>query len=96
MTDDLNTTDGIDTEEATDRVLPENATIAALVEPFESAVVVERSYASSEITYFAISIPVGEWVAFAEAAKRTALMPSATCSRLTTSLGRRGSRLCSI
>ncbi len=69
MTDELNTTDETDTEEAPHRVLPENATIAALVEPFESAVVVERSYASSEITYFAISIPVGEWVAFAEAAK---------------------------
>jgi len=69
MADDLNTIDEADTGEAPHRVLPENATIAALVEPFDSAVVVERSYASSEITYFAISIPVAEWVAFAEAAK---------------------------
>ena len=69
MADDLNTIDEADTEEAPHRVLPENATIAALVEPFDSAVVVERSYASSEITYFTISIPVAEWVAFAEAAK---------------------------
>lgn len=51
------------------RILPENETIAALVEPFESAQVVERSYASSDSTYFAISIPVEDWVTFAEAAK---------------------------
>jgi NADH-quinone oxidoreductase subunit C len=50
-------------------VLPDNATIAALVEPFASAQVVERSYASSDTTYFAITVPVEDWVEFADAAK---------------------------
>jgi NADH-quinone oxidoreductase subunit C len=69
MTDELDTTEDSDTEEAPKRVLPDNETIAALVEPFESAEVVERSYVSSDTTYFTILIPVGEWVAFAEAAR---------------------------
>jgi NADH-quinone oxidoreductase subunit C len=43
--------------------------ISALVEEFDSATVAERGYASSEATYFMISIPVDDWVAFAEAAK---------------------------
>jgi len=43
--------------------------IAALVEPFDSTVVSERTYASSDSSYFMISIPRAEWVAFAEAAK---------------------------
>jgi len=47
----------------------DNKLIAALLEPFESAQVSERAYASSDSTYFAISIPVEDWVAFAEAAK---------------------------
>ena len=46
-----------------------NELIGALVEPFESAHVVERAYASSDSTYFAILIPVEDWSAFAEAAK---------------------------
>ncbi len=48
---------------------PKNETIAALVEPFDAAVVSERTYASSDSSYFMISIPSEEWVAFAEAAK---------------------------
>lgn len=50
--------------------VPDNETIAALVEPFESAEIEERAYASSDATYFMISVPVSDWVAFAEAAKR--------------------------
>ena len=48
---------------------PNNETIAALVEPFDSAVVSDRTYASSDFSYFMISIPRDDWVAFAEAAK---------------------------
>jgi NADH-quinone oxidoreductase subunit C len=48
---------------------PTNEAILALVEPFESATVEERSYASSDATYFMISVPVEDWVSFAEAAK---------------------------
>lgn len=46
-----------------------NETIAALVEPFDDAVATERAYASSDSSYFMISIPINEWVAFADAAK---------------------------
>lgn len=46
-----------------------NELIAALVEPFESPQVVEHSYASSDSTYFTITVPVAQWHAFAEAAK---------------------------
>ena len=48
---------------------PNNESIAAIVEPFDSAVVTERSYASSDSSYFMISIPRDDWVAFAETAK---------------------------
>jgi len=48
---------------------PNNETIAALVEPFGDAVATERTYASSDSSYFMISIPINEWVAFADAAK---------------------------
>jgi NADH-quinone oxidoreductase subunit C len=48
---------------------PNNETIAALVEPFDAVVVSERTYASSDSSYFMISIPRDGWVAFAEAAK---------------------------
>ena len=48
---------------------PNNETIAALVEPFDDAVTTERTYASSDSSYFVISIPINEWVAFADAAK---------------------------
>lgn len=47
----------------------ESGAVGALVEDFDSAIVAERGYASSEATYFMISIPVDDWVAFAEAAK---------------------------
>lgn len=42
-----------------------NEVVAELIEPFETAHVEERSYASSSTTYHAITIPVSEWVAFA-------------------------------
>ena len=47
----------------------DNELITALVEPFDAATVAERRYASSEETYFMVSIPVEDWVSFAEAAK---------------------------
>ncbi len=48
---------------------PISELISALVEPFESATVEARQYASSDAIYFMISIPVEDWVSFAEAAK---------------------------
>jgi NADH-quinone oxidoreductase subunit C len=45
--------------------------IAELLGSFPDANVEVRSYASSPVTYAAVSIPVGDWVAFAEAAKAT-------------------------
>ncbi|MDK1019925.1 MAG: NADH-quinone oxidoreductase subunit C [Actinomycetota bacterium] len=42
-----------------------NELIATLVEPFDAAEVELRSYASSETTYHAITIPVSDWVDFA-------------------------------
>ncbi len=62
-------TAGSETAEISSRLLPDNEIVAALVEPFESAGAVEKSYASSETTYFAISVPVEDWLAFADAAK---------------------------
>lgn len=69
MTDEQDTVDKIGVSEALPRALPDNETIAGLVEPFESAEVVQKQYASSDTKYFAVLIPVTEWVAFAEAAK---------------------------
>lgn len=69
MADAPDTVDTTEAQVTPDRVLPENATIAELVEQFESAEVLERSYASSDTTYFTIAIPVKDWVTFAEAAK---------------------------
>ena len=53
--------------QATDAPLPES--IATLLEAFEGATAEVRSYASSDVTYTAVSVPVEHWVAFAEAAK---------------------------
>lgn len=69
MTDEFDTTEEAEEETPPERILPDNPTIAQLIGQFESAEVAEKSYASSDTTYFAISIPVAEWVAFAEAAK---------------------------
>ena len=49
--------------------IPNNERIAALVEPFDDAVASERTYASSDSSYFMISIPCNDWVAFAERAR---------------------------
>ncbi|MEN8040206.1 MAG: NADH-quinone oxidoreductase subunit C [Actinomycetota bacterium] len=71
MTDVDNTVEPVE-ETADDtpvRDLPANETIAALVEQFESAEAVERSYASSDVTYHAITVPVDDWVAFAATAR---------------------------
>lgn len=58
-----------DTAEVPSRLLPDNEIVATLVEPFASADAVEKSYASSDTKYFAISVPVEDWVAFADAAR---------------------------
>lgn len=58
-----------DTAEVQSRQLPDNVTVAALMEPFPSAEAVEKNYASSDRTYFVITVPVEDWVAFADAAK---------------------------
>jgi NADH-quinone oxidoreductase subunit C len=46
-----------------------NEIIDALVEPFEAAVVTERRYSSSDSSYYMISVPLEDWVSFAEAAR---------------------------
>jgi NADH-quinone oxidoreductase subunit C len=46
-----------------------NEIIDALVEPFEVAVVTERRYSSSDSSYYMISVPLEDWVSFAEAAR---------------------------
>ena len=55
--------------ETAHRELPENELIASLIEPFAEATFEVRKNASSDVTYHMVSVPVGDWVAFAEAAK---------------------------
>lgn len=43
--------------------------IAAVVSQFPAATFEERGYASSEVQYTAVTVPVDDWVAFAEAAR---------------------------
>ena len=52
---------------AADAPVPE--AVAALVDAFEGASVELRAYASSDVTYAAVDVPVEHWVAFVEAAK---------------------------
>ena len=68
-TDDTIVSDEPESDDAPQRVLPANKSIAALVEPFGDAIVEERRYASSDASYFMISVPVADWVEFATAAK---------------------------
>jgi NADH-quinone oxidoreductase subunit C len=56
-------------EAGLERVLPESELVAQLIEPFEEVTFELRKYASSEVTYHAISVPVLHWVPIAEAAK---------------------------
>ncbi len=67
--DTVDSTDDHPEADTPQRVLPDNATIAALVEGFESSDVQEKAYSSSSVTYFAIQVPVADWVTFAETAK---------------------------
>jgi NADH-quinone oxidoreductase subunit C len=57
-------------DEALADAKPDSST-EALIASFPAATVEIRSYASSSVTYTAVSLPVGDWVAFAEAAKAT-------------------------
>ncbi|MFV1999115.1 MAG: NADH-quinone oxidoreductase subunit C [Acidimicrobiia bacterium] len=51
------------------RPLPDVESIKTLLEAFNDATYEMRSYASSKVTYHAITVPVSDWVAFAQAAK---------------------------
>lgn len=51
------------------RPLPEVESINTLLEAFDDATFEVRSYASSDVTYHAINVPVSDWVAFAESAR---------------------------
>ncbi|MCL1593371.1 MAG: NADH-quinone oxidoreductase subunit C [Actinomycetia bacterium] len=51
------------------RALPEVASIASLFAAFEDATFEVRSYASSDVRYHTIDVPVDDWVAFARSAK---------------------------
>jgi NADH-quinone oxidoreductase subunit C len=50
-------------------VPPANAAIAAVVRAFPEAVVTERSYASSDVTYHRVEVPVDSWVGIVQAAR---------------------------
>ena len=52
-------------DNAPDRILPENELILSLIEPFDTAEAEECKYASSETTYHVIAISPSDWVAFA-------------------------------
>jgi len=56
-------------QEGAARRLPGVESIKTLLEAFEDATFELRSYASSDVTYHAIHVPVADWVAFAETAK---------------------------
>lgn len=56
-------------DEAGNRVLPEHPVIARILEAFTEATFEVRSYASSDVTYHAISVPVTDWVSIATEAK---------------------------
>lgn len=51
------------------RDLPASEGAALLVDAFDDATFSEHRYASSGATYTAVSVPVDQWVAFAEAAR---------------------------
>jgi len=71
MTDDVTGPNEPATENPQEaaRPLPEVESIRTLLEAFGDASFEVRSYASSEVTYHAINVPVSDWVAFAGAAK---------------------------
>jgi NADH-quinone oxidoreductase subunit C len=52
-----------------DAVVVGSGGVASIIEQFPDATHELRRYASSSVTYHAISVPVGDWVAFAEAAR---------------------------
>ncbi len=52
-----------------DRPAPSGASVASVVAEFAEATFTEHVYASSDVGYTIVSIPVAEWVAFVEAAK---------------------------
>ncbi|GMR03027.1 MAG: hypothetical protein BMS9Abin20_1386 [Acidimicrobiia bacterium] len=58
----------VDEEAALPRELPTVGSIAGLLEAFPDATFTTRKYASSETVYHAISVPVSDWVVFAQAA----------------------------
>ncbi len=49
--------------------IPESAVVASIIGQFPDATHELRTYASSSVTYHAITVPVGDWVAFAETAR---------------------------
>jgi len=54
-----------ESDDAPDRVLPENVLLSSLVDPFDEVEAEECKYASSETTYHRIAISPSDWVAFA-------------------------------
>ena len=54
---------------ADERPLPSSPGVAAVVEQFEAATFTEHTYASSSVQYTIVSVPVDDWIPFAEAAK---------------------------
>jgi NADH-quinone oxidoreductase subunit C len=57
-----------DDEAVVQRDLPDVASVAALIEAFPDATFTTKRYASSDVVYDAISVPVSDWVGFTLAA----------------------------
>jgi NADH-quinone oxidoreductase subunit C len=69
MPEDTAPPDVTESEDLPERPLPDVESIAALVAGFEDATWELRSYASSDVTYHAIGLPVDDWVSFATEAR---------------------------
>ena len=71
MPDTDDTMDGAAQPDAVDvgSNTPSNAAVASVVRSFPEAVATEHSYASSEVTYHRIAVPVENWVDIVQAAK---------------------------
>jgi NADH-quinone oxidoreductase subunit C len=69
MPDDTVQPDVTESEDLPERLVPDVESIAALVERFENATWALRSYASSDVKYHTIDVPVDDWVSFATEAR---------------------------
>lgn len=71
MTDDIMPVEepGAEEAEAVQRALPDVESIADLMSEYEDATFEVHSYASSDVRYHTIAVPVEDWVSFVQSAK---------------------------